>query len=199
MHAVNRLIHQLGDRHVPRDADQLVCLVFRQALRCRQEVDHLLDGDRRSDLEILVGRHADEVGCRLGAWPYQLHVLAHGELHAPAKRRFDRSLIDFAVSLRGVSVADLEQCAAHENRNEERAAGDQLPVVQVAGVLSRRIAADRPRAQARARPPCCRRTVLSGTTMPGVKSAGIALRSSFRILAGSERWQFAGMKPAHPL
>ena len=63
---------------------------------------------------------------------------------ASAQRGFDRGLIDLAVALRRVAVADLEQRARHVHRNEQRRAGDQLLVVEIAGVRARRIAADAP-------------------------------------------------------
>ena len=64
-------------------------------------------------------------------------ALADRQLHAAAQRGLDRRLIDFAVTLRGVAVADLEQRARHVHRNPQRRAGHQFLVVEVAGVNAR--------------------------------------------------------------
>jgi len=42
----------------------------------------------------------------------------------------NRRLIDFTISLRGAVRRDLEQCPADEHRYVQRAASDELPVVQ---------------------------------------------------------------------
>src|SRR5262249_27154716 len=73
------------------------------------------------------------------------HVLSDRELHSATQRRLDRGLVHLPVALRAVAVADLEERARNENRNIERAASDQLPVVQITGMLPGRVAADAPK------------------------------------------------------
>jgi hypothetical protein len=92
-------------------------------------------------LRSFVRRHADVVGRGFSARPHERHVLPHRQLHTSAQRCLDRRLIDLAVALCGVPIADLEQRARHEHRDEERAAGDELSVVEIACMLARRVAA----------------------------------------------------------
>src|ERR1043166_6663051 len=51
-------------------------------------------------------------------------------------------MIDFAVALRGVAVAHFDQRPGNEDGNVERAADDELLVVEIARMGPRRIAAD---------------------------------------------------------
>jgi hypothetical protein len=67
------------------------------------------------------------------------------ELEASAQRRLDSSLIDFAIALRCVAVADLEQCARNVDGNEQRGAGHELAIIQISGMDARRRAAHAPR------------------------------------------------------
>jgi len=57
--------------------------------------------------------------------------LAHGELQAGRQRGLDRRLIDFAITLRDMAVADLEQGAAAKT-GLQRAARHQLAIVEIA-------------------------------------------------------------------
>ncbi len=82
------------------------------------------------------------MGVGLRSWPGELHAFAHRQLQAAAQRRLNARLIDFAVALRGMAVTNLEQCAADVNGNKQGRAGDQLLVVEIAGVGAWRIAAD---------------------------------------------------------
>ena len=59
---------------------------------------------------------------------------------ATAQRGFDAA-DPFAVALCGVSVANLEQRAWREHRDEERGAGDEFLVIEIAGVPAGRVAA----------------------------------------------------------
>ena len=63
-----------------------------------------------------------------------MHVFADDELQPPIERCLDRGLIDFAVSLGGVPVANLEQRATYVHGDEQRGDGHELPVVQIARV-----------------------------------------------------------------
>ncbi len=141
MHA-HRAVDELRDRHVAGDARELVGLMLVHLLRRCEEVDHLLDRDSRRDAQVDIGAHRDVMRVRFTARPRQLHSLAHGQLDASAQRGFDRGLIDFAVALRGMAVADFEERAFHVHRNEQRRSGDQLLVVEIARVRARRVAAD---------------------------------------------------------
>ena len=77
----------------------------------------------------------------LTARPFERHVLAHDELEASAQRSLDTGLIDLSVSLGGVSVAGLEECSGHVDRDEQRGARHHLLVVDVARVNPGRHAA----------------------------------------------------------
>ena len=108
----------------------------------RQEVDHLLDCDARRLGQIDVRAHADEVRAGFGARPGQRHALADGELHLAAERGLESGLVDLAIALRGMSVANLEQGARHVHGNPQRGAGDQFLVIEITGVNAGRSAAD---------------------------------------------------------
>ena len=69
VNADDRPINQLCDGDVASDTHQLVRLMFRQVPGARQEIDHLLNRQRRRRLEIGVGGHADEIGRRLRSRP----------------------------------------------------------------------------------------------------------------------------------
>ena len=90
------------------------------SLRGRDEVDHLLNRRFGRDREIRIGGHGDIVSRRFRARPRKLLILAHRKLDASAKRRFERGLIHFAVSLRGVAVAHLEERSFDGHRDVER-------------------------------------------------------------------------------
>ena len=63
-------------------------------------------------------------------------LLGHQEIN----HFLDRRLIEFAITLRDVAVADLEQGAAGKDRDIQRAARHQLAIVEIAGVTPGRIA-----------------------------------------------------------
>jgi hypothetical protein len=79
---------------------------------------------------------------RFRARPRQRHAFAYRQLHPTAQRGFNRGLVDLAVALRRVAVANLEQRAGHMHGNEQRRPGHELLVIEIAGVNVRRIAAD---------------------------------------------------------
>src|SRR5215210_6753201 len=127
-------IYQLGDSDVGGYAGELVGRVLVEPLELGDEIDRLLNGDLRRLREVLIHAHRDVVGLRLGARPCEGHILADDQLDASTQRGFDRGLVHFAVPLRRVSVADLEQRAGDMHRNEEGRPGDELFVIEVAGM-----------------------------------------------------------------
>ena len=136
------LVDQLGDRDVSGDADQLIGPVPGELLLRDQEVDHLLDGAlvataRSGSVAMLMKSVA--VSARGQVSFMSLRTVS---CKPAAQRGLDRRLIDLAIALRGVAVADLEQRTGGEDRDVERAAGDELAVIEVAGVATRRDAAD---------------------------------------------------------
>src|SRR5580658_1340196 len=137
-----RLVHQLSDRHIPGDTDQLIGHLTRELFFAHQEIDHFLDGGTGRDVEIRIGGHADVVGRSLGARPGELQVFAYGELQAAAQRSLNGGLIDLAITLGDVTVADLEQRATGEDRDIQGAAGHKLAIVEIAGMTPGRIAAE---------------------------------------------------------
>src|SRR6202035_3533130 len=85
VHAEIRLIHQLRDSHVSCNAHQLIGLMARELLLRHQEIHHLLNRSLGGNDKIRIGSHADVVGGGFGAWPFELHVLAHRQLQAAAQ------------------------------------------------------------------------------------------------------------------
>src|SRR5215471_8919198 len=138
--AVDKLRH----RDVARDARELVrgCLV--EMFFGDEEIDHLLNGDLRRLREILVSPHADVIGRRFCAREIQRHPFPDGQLDASTERRLDRGLIDFAIPLRRVTVADFKQRARRMHRNEQRRPRNERLVVEISGMDARWIAADAP-------------------------------------------------------
>jgi len=161
--------------------------------------DHLLDGAVGGHGQIRVRGHADIVTRGLSPRPRQLHVLCALSV-AAARARMSRSPSDrLTISLRGVSVADLEQCPAR-----------RTPVCT--SVLQRR-APGCPGCPRGARADCCSRARRSGAgatpmlpkkgrsemTMPGANSAVMAFLSSGQNGIRRVRSQFSGRKPLQPL
>ena len=138
----HRAVHQLGDVEIHRDAGEHVGVLARHPLFRHQEIDRLAHRILGGRHQVAVDPHDDPVRRRLGARPLEVHVLADDHLDGAAQRCLHRGDVDLAIALAGMSVADLEQRARHPHRNEERRAGDEVLVVEVAGVNPRRRAVD---------------------------------------------------------
>ena len=89
-----------------------------------QEIDRFPHGDARRFGEVGMHPHRDVVRGRLGARPAQMHVLAHDELERADQRGLERRDNHLAVTLRRVSIADLELRPDHEYRDEQLGSSD---------------------------------------------------------------------------
>ena len=94
--------------------------------------------------QVRIEAHGDVMRRRLGARPFEMHVLAHDELKYARKRGFHGRDIHFAVAHSGVAVAHLEQRAFGVHRDEQRGSRHQIFVIEIAGVNPRRTAIDFP-------------------------------------------------------
>ncbi len=103
-----------------------------------QEVDHFLDRLVRGDAEVVVEPHGDVVGRGLRARIGPFQVLADDELQLADQRGLHGGHVHLAVALAGMAIADLEQGAGDEDRQEQGGSFDQLLVVHIAAVDGRR-------------------------------------------------------------
>src|SRR6185436_13011835 len=91
------------------------------------------------DVEVFVHPHDVVVPDVLGAWPFHLpaRTLVEMELERRRERDLDCSAVDFAVPLRGVAVAGIEERAVVEDRKIERRARDHVTEIDVAAPFGR--------------------------------------------------------------
>src|SRR5206468_127433 len=76
--------------------------------------------------------HGHDVGRRLGPRPLEAQIVAHAQLEGADQPGLDGRHAHLAVALRAMAVADREQRAVDLDWQVERAAGDQLLVVEIA-------------------------------------------------------------------
>src|SRR5579875_304147 len=86
----------------------------------------------------------DVVGSRIYAWRERagsqelrlrhMQIFTHGQTHGSAHRRLDSRATDFAIALRGVTVAHREERAGDLNREIKSVAFRQIPGSHVAAM-----------------------------------------------------------------
>src|SRR5579871_945146 len=141
MHALVA-IHKLGDGEICGNTGEHVGVVAGQMLLVDEEVDHLEGGQASGLTEVLVHAHSDVVGGGFAAGPAQMQVFAHDELKRADEGSFECGDVNLAIALAGVAVANFKERAGRIDGNEKRGSGDELFVVEIAGVEPGRSAAD---------------------------------------------------------
>ena len=140
-----RHVDDLADPQVDGDAAQQVGLDRVEPVLAAEPVDHPPDRvagrgqqvrarSRRWRSAGPIGSSAFGSGAARNSGPGDVDVLAHGEADRRPHRRLDGGPADLAVALRRVAVADREPGARHEDRQEQRRAGDEVAGVHVAAV-----------------------------------------------------------------
>src|SRR4249919_959809 len=134
-----RAVHELGDTQVDDDARERQRLTSAEAMLALHEVEHSLDRDRRSLVEILVEPEREPPLRSPRNRPLQPEVVANRECeNRPLHGSLDRELRYLAVALRSVPVSRREVRSVHGDRQVERRPGDEPLAVDVPAAPARR-------------------------------------------------------------
>src|SRR5258708_12477364 len=108
-------IDELTDMHVSRNATQPIGVVERKTIMRFKQANHISHRKPRRDVQTFVECHSDQFFTRDGEWPLGFEVFADRKPHPAPQAGFDRGLIDFAVSLSGMTISHTEQRALDDN------------------------------------------------------------------------------------